>query len=142
MGTSTTTATNQLKLILQAVAWANIADNAGASPNTQIFAALHTSDPGVGGNQNTNEISYTSYARVAVARTSGGWAVSGNVANPVATITFPMGTGGSGTATFMSLGMLVSGAGIILWSGPVSPNIVCGNGVTPSISTATSLTIT
>lgn len=142
MGTSTTTATNLLKIIFQAVNWANICDNAASSPNTSLFLALHTADPGAGGSQNTSEIAYTSYARVAVARTSGGWTVTSNAVTPVAAITFPAGTGGSGTATFFSIGMLTSGAGIILFSGPISPTIVCGSGVTPSLSTASSVTQT
>jgi hypothetical protein len=28
-----------------------------------------------------------------------------------------------------------------LWSGSVTPNIVCGSGVTPSLSTATTITL-
>ena len=60
-----------LKLIFNATAIANIADNAASSPLTNLYASLHTADPGEAGDQTTNETSYTSYARVAVARTSG-----------------------------------------------------------------------
>lgn len=140
MGKSNTTSNNFLKLVLNATAWANIADNAASSPNTNLYVALHTADPGASGNQTTNEVAYTGYARVAVARTTGGWtAASAESSSPVASITFPAGTGGSGTATYFSVGMLVSGAGIILWSGPISPNIVLGNGITPSLTTSTSI---
>jgi hypothetical protein len=42
---------NLLKLIFNAVAIANIADNAAASPLTNLFWALHTADPGDAGTQ-------------------------------------------------------------------------------------------
>lgn len=129
-----------LKLIFNATAIANIADNAASSPLANLFVALHTADPGEAGDQTTNEIAYTSYARVTVARTSGGWTVTTNSVSPVAAITFPAGTGGSGTATHASIGVVVSGASKILYSGTVTPNIVCGSGVTPSLTTASTIT--
>lgn len=143
MGTSTATANNQLKLILNATAWANMADNAASSPLTSLYAALHTADPGAGGTQATSEVTYTSYARVAIARTTGGFTASSAASSsPVATIAFPAGTGGSGTATYWSLGVAASSTTAILWSGTVTPNIVTGNGVTPQLTTASTITIT
>lgn len=130
-----------LKLIFQAIAIANIADNAGVSPLTNLYVSLHTADPGEAGDQSTNEIAYTSYARVAVARTSGGWSISGNVISPVSTISFPAGTGGSGTATHVGIGTAASGAGKLLLKGALSPNIVCGSGVTPQLTTASTVTL-
>lgn len=130
-----------LKLTFNATAIANLADNASSSPRTLIQVALHTADPGEAGTQTTNEISYTSYARVAVARTSGGWTVTANSVSPVATITFPASTGGTGgTVTHFSVGTDTSGAGKILYSGTVTPNIVVSSGVTPSLTTATAIT--
>lgn len=129
-----------LKLIFNATAIANIADNAGTSPLTNLYVSLHTADPGEAGDQTTNEIAYTSYARVAVARTSGGWTVSANSVSPAATISFPAGTGGSGTATHFGVGTASSGTGKLLYSGTVTPNIVCGSGVTPELTTATAIT--
>lgn len=129
-----------LKLLFNATAIANIADNAAASPLTNLYVSLHTADPGDAGNQATNEIAYTSYARVAVARTSGGWTVTGNSVSPAATISFPSGTGGTGTATHWGVGTASSGAGILLYSGTITPNLVCGNGVTPQLTTASTIT--
>jgi hypothetical protein len=129
-----------LKLIFNATAIANVADNAASSPLTNLYVSLHTADPGEAGSQTTNEITYTSYARVAVARTTGGWTVTTNSVSPVATITFPAGTGGSGTATHFGVGSLSSGAGVLYYSGTVTPNIVCGNGVTPQLTTASTIT--
>jgi hypothetical protein len=130
-----------LKLIFNATAIANIADNAATSPLTALFVALHTADPTASGTQSSNEAAYTSYARVSVARTTSGWtASSAQSTSPVAAITFPAGTGGSGTATHFSIGVASSGATKILYSGTVTPNIVMGSGVTPSLTTATTVT--
>lgn len=142
MAKSAVHANSILLLIFNATLFANVAINATSSPITSIFASLHTADPGTAGDQTTSEITYTSYARVGVLRTSGGWTVAANVASPVAAITFPAGTGGSGTATHFGLGTLTSGAGVRLYSGTVTPNIVTGNGVTPSLSTASTITET
>jgi len=141
MGKSTATSNSVLNLIFSATAWANIADNAASSPATNLYVALHTADPGAAGTQSTNEVTYTSYARVAVARSGSGWTTSTTASvSPQAAIPFPAGTGGSGTATYASIGMLSSGAGIILYSGPISPNIVTGSGVTPQLSSASTIT--
>lgn len=129
-----------LKLILNATAIANIADNAATSPLTNLYVALHTADPGEAGDQTTNECAYTSYARVAVARTTGGWTVTGNSVSPVATISFPQATGGSETATHASVGTASSGTGKILYSGTVTPNIVISSGVTPELTAASTIT--
>jgi hypothetical protein len=56
-----------------------------------------------------------------------------------AAVSFPAGTGGSGTASYFGIGTAASGAGALLYSGTVTPNIVCGNGVTPQLTTAAGL---
>lgn len=129
-----------LKLLFNATAIANIADNAGTSPLTNLYISLHTADPTASGTQTSSEISYTSYARVAVARTSGGFTVTTNSVSPAANISFPAGTGGSGTATYWMIGTAVSGTGKQLYSGAISPSIVCGSGVTPILTTSSSVT--
>lgn len=129
-----------LKLLFNATAIANVADNAATSPLTNLYVSLHTADPGETGTQTTSEITYTSYARTAVARTSGGWTVTANSVSPVANIDFVAGTGGSGTATYFVVGSLVSTAGKLFYSGTVTPNIVTGNGITPRLTTATAIT--
>lgn len=132
-----------LNLVLTAVNWSSIADNTATAPLTSLWIALHTADPGPTGNQSTNEIGYTGYSRVSVNRTTGGWTTSSaNSSNPQANIVFPSGTGGSGTATFASIGTASSGAGNIIWSGPISPSIVTGNGVTPTLTTSSSVVLT
>ena len=140
MAKTTVWAGDLLKLYFNATTIANIAVNATSSPITNVHVSLHTADPAAAGDQTTNEIGYTSYARVAVLRTSGGWTITSASCSPVATITFPAGIGGSGTATHFGLGTLLSGAGVRQYNGTVTPNIVCGNGITPSLTTASTIT--
>lgn len=129
-----------LKLIFNATAIANIADNAATSPLTNLFVALHTADPGEAGDQTTSEATYTGYARVSVARTSGGWTVTTNSVSPVAAITFGACTAGTNTITHASIGVATSGASKILVYGAVTPNISVSTGVTPSLTTSTAFT--
>lgn len=129
-----------LKLIFNATAIANIADNAGTSPLTNLYVSLHTADPGEAGNQTTNEATYTSYARVAVARSGAGWTVTGNSVSPAATITFPTATGGTETITHAAVGTDASGTGKLLYSGSISPTIDVVTDVVPSLTTSTVIT--
>lgn len=129
-----------LLLLFNATTFANVAVNATASPITDIQVSLHTADPNEAGDQTTSESAYTSYARVAVARSGAGWTVTGNSVSPAAAITFPAGSGGSGTVTHFGVGTASSGAGVLLYKGAVTPNIVTGAGVTPQLTTATTIT--
>lgn len=142
MSISNTTEDAILNLVFRAVAWGNYADNAATAPETNIVCALATADPADAGTLATSETTYTSYARVNVARTTGGWsASSGGSVSPAANIDFPTGTGGSGTVTHFGTGKSGGGAAAILWSGTVTPNIVTGNGVLPRLTTATTCTL-
>lgn len=136
-----TTENDLLKLYWNATAIANLADNAASSPLTSLYVSLHTSDPGETGNQTTNETSYGSYARVAVARTSGGWTVTANSVSPVANIDFPQCTSGSATITHFAVGTATSGTGKIIGSGTVTPNIAVSAGVTPRLTTSTTIVL-
>lgn len=128
-----------LKLIFQAVAIAGLADNAASSPVTNLSVALHTADPGEAGDQTTNEVSYTGYARVNVIRDATGWTVTGNSVSPAADIVYPPSTGGTGgVVTHLSVGTGVSNKA--LYSGTVTPNITVASGVTPKLTTATVIT--
>lgn len=102
---------------------------------TNLYLSLHTADPGVGGTQNTSEISYTGYARLPLVRnTTGEWTVSGKtVSNAIARLFGQMTAGAGGVVTHAAVGELVSGAGVLLASGPVTPNITVANGVQPNI---------
>ncbi len=148
MTISNTTEDAILNLIFRAVTWAGYASATGTETNVGI--ALHTADPADTGTASTSEITtgaYAGYTRVNVGRTTGGWsASSGGSISPAANIDFPAGTGGTGaTANFFSTssssGSPPTGAAAILWSGAISPTIACGNGVTPRLTTASTITL-
>ena len=128
-----------LKLIFNATTMTGMARN-DTSPVTDLYVSLHTASPGTSGNQTTNEIAYGGYARQPVVRTSSGWTVTANSVSPAAQIDFPIGISGSGTATYFAVGTDITGTGKVLYFGTVTPNIVCGTGVTPSLTTATAIT--
>lgn len=130
-----------LKLIFNATAIANMADNAASSPLTNLYVSMHTADPGDSGNQTTSEAAYTGYARVAVARTTGGWTVTGNSVSPVANIDFGECTAScTGTLTYWMVGTASTGTGKILYKGAISPAIALSTGVIPRIKTTSTVT--
>ena len=134
-----------LKILFNATALANVMDNAASSPLTNLYISLHTADPTDAGSQTSSEATYTSYARVAVARTTGGWTASTvGSTSPVANIDFPAATGPTlptvVTITHFSIGVASSGATKILYSGTVTPNINVSNGVQPRLTTASTIT--
>jgi hypothetical protein len=140
-GKATTFDNDLLKLILNATPIANIADNAATSPLTNLYLSLHTVDPGAGGSQTTNEATYTSYARVAVARTSGGFAVSSNSCVLASPANFPTPTGGAGEVEqYFAIGTASSGTGKILYRGPITPSITIAVGTPPQLTTGTTIT--
>lgn len=113
--------------------------NATAFPSygSILYVSLHTGDPGEAGTQLTNEADYTGYARVAVARDSGGWTVSGSQASNTAEITFPECTAGSNTITHVGIGTNSSGAGTLLYSAALTASINVSNLITPRFPAAT-----
>lgn len=129
-----------LKLIFNATAIANIADNASSSPLTNLYLSLHTADPGEAGDQTTSEATYTSYARIAVARSSSGWTVSTNTAVNFALNQFPQCSGGSNTITHVAIGTAASGTGKILYSGALNSSLSVSTGIQPQFA-ATALTV-
>lgn len=122
---------------------ANVGDATGLRGSTtagSLYVSLHTADPGEAGSQTTSECAYTSYARVAVARSGAGWTVTNNSVSPAANIDFPACTGGTETVTHFGVGTASSGAGVLLYKGAVSPSISVSSGVTPRLTTATAVT--
>jgi hypothetical protein len=122
---------------------ANIGDATGlrgSSTAGSLYVSLHTADPGEAGDQTTNETSYTSYARVPIARSGAGFTVVANSVSPAATISFPACTGGTATITHFGVGTAPSGAGELLYSGTVTPNIAVSSTVTPQLTTASAIT--
>ena len=137
MSASNAFETALLQHIFTNTAIANVGDATGLPASAtagSLYVSLHTADPGEAGAQNTSEAGYTSYARVAVARTSGGWTVSGASAVNTAVINFPAATGGTATVTHFGVGTSTSGAGMLLFSGPLTASLAVSSGITPSFA--------
>jgi len=127
-----------LELIFNAVDIANIADDTVTAPATTLEVSLHFAEPGETGNMSTNEATYTGYSRVTVARTAGGWNVTSGVASPANDIVFPVAT--AGTETLVAIGI---GSGVgndLMYSGSLTPSISVNPGVTPRVTTASTIT--
>lgn len=144
VGKTDTHENSLLLLLFNNTNYANIGDAAGLIGSTtpgSFYVSLHTADPTEEGSQVTNEIAYTSYARVAVARSGAGFTVTAGAVAFAADVVFPAGTGGTGTATHWGLGVTSgTGAGVLLYGGAISPSIVCGNGITPRLTAGTCVT--
>src|SRR5215475_1303957 len=141
---------SMLNLVFAAKSVSQIADNSGGlSTNslTNMWAALHTAQPSSDA-QTSNEAAYVSYARVSVARSTAAWTLTasssswaGAKLNPLSVIAFPQATGGSETETFFSVGYSSAGTGQIIWSGSLSPTIAVSNGVTPRLTTGSTIVL-
>ena len=107
------------------------------SGNANFYIAMHTADPGDAGGQTTSEATYTGYARVAVDRDAGGWALAANGASNATAVTFPECTGGSETLTHFSIGLAASGAGQIIYSGALADTLAISNLITPRFPVGT-----
>lgn len=126
--------TNIAELIFNNTALANIGDGSGLQPSGtagNFYVALYTVAPSDAGGG--TECTYTSYARVAVARTSGGWTVSGNNTSNTAAIEFPECTGGSETAVAFAILTAASDGDMLFW-GDLDSNLAISNGITPSFA--------
>lgn len=134
MSKSNTWENELLLLVFNNTAAALIGDASGLQPSAtagSLYVSLHTGDPGEAGNQQTNECAYTSYARVAVARSGAGWTVSGNAVTNAALVQFPQCTGGSETATHFAIGTASSGTGKVLYKGALSASLAISSGIQP-----------
>lgn len=126
-----------LALILNNVDAALIGDATGlrgSSTAGSLYISLHTADPGESGNQSSSEATFTSYARVAVARSGALWTVTTGTATNAAAVTFPACTGGTNTITHFAVGTASSGTGKILYSGALSASLAVSNGITPAFA--------
>ncbi len=124
-------------LIFNNAALTGIGDSGGLLPSAAagaLYISAHTADPGVGGTQSTSEANYTGYARVAVARTSAGWTVSGANIKNAADILLPEATGGTSNVTFFGIGTAASGAGKLLYKIPATQAYAVTTGVALKIA--------
>lgn len=133
-----------LDLLFLNTDWANIGDAAGLQNSAtagSFYISLHTSDPGEAGNQSTNEIAYTGYARVAVARSGAGWTLVSQTISNTALVQFAQCTGGSGTATHFGIGTDSTGNGNLILKGALTSSLSISNGIQPQFA-AGALTVT
>lgn len=106
----------------------------GSSAAGSLYISLHTADPGESGVQTTSEVSYTGYARVAVARSGAAWTRTDNSITPASPTPFPErpDSGAAVVATHFGVGVAASGGGLLLYSGTLTPNISISELVTPN----------
>ena len=123
---------------------ANVGDVAGLQNSASagsLYVSLHTDDPGDAGTATTNECTYPSYARVAVARSGSGWTILLRNATNFADVVFPTRAGvGTETAKNWAIVKESSGASIILFKGLLTDELIITNNIAPRI-TAGSLDI-
>lgn len=104
---------------------------------TTLYVSLHSAAVGAGGDQTTNEIAYTGYARAPIARNGSGEfsaAASGTTDNDNV-ITFGNPTAGSFpiTVTHISIGENASGAGTALLTTALASPLVINLNVQPNV---------
>ncbi len=129
--------TDVLKLIFTNTTLANIGDGTGlvgSTANGSFYISLHTSDPGETGSQTTNEVAYTAYARVAVARTPAGFTVSANVVSNASQVTFPTCAGSTATATHFGIGTASTSTGNLIFKGALTSSLAISNNITPAFA--------
>ena len=106
----------------------------------QLYISLHTEDPGAAGTQETSEVDYEGYTRIAIPRTADGFTIDGTVMNPTEAWEFgEMTAGDPQTATYMAIGTDETGPGKILFRAAMQPTIALAEGVTPRLRTSSTL---
>jgi hypothetical protein len=144
MSKSNTFENDLLLLLFNNTAIADIGDAAGLRASGaagSLYWSLHTADPGEAGSAVTSEAAYTGYARVAAARSSAAFTVTANSVSPVANVDFGECTASAGgPITHFGIVNTASGAGKLLYSGTMTPNITMAVGVIPRIKTSSTIT--
>lgn len=133
-----------LELIFLNLDFTNIGNAGGLRGSTSagsFYISLHTADPGESGNQNTNEASYTGYARVAVARSGSGFTLTTSTISNTALVQFAQCTGGSNTLTHFGIGTDLTGSGNLIFKGALTSSLSVSNGIQPQFA-AGALTVT
>lgn len=124
MSMITAQATDLAELLFNNTTWAGIGDATGivgSGGAGSFYVGLWVGDPtatGAGG----AEASYTGYARVAVARTSGGFTVATTNVSNAAAVTFGECTAGSDTVTHFAL-MSAATAGVMVIRGALDSSL-------------------
>jgi hypothetical protein len=132
-----------LLLLFNNTNFANVGDATGLRGSTvagSFYLSLHTADPGETGTTTTSEAAYTGYARVGVARSGAGFVVTANSVSPAANVDFGECTASPGGAlTHFGIATSASGAGTLMYSGTLSPNVTMATGVIPRIKNTSTI---
>lgn len=127
-----------LDLIFTNVAAPNVGDAGGLQPSIaagNFYISLHTATLADNHTvQTQSEAAYTSYARVSVARSTGGWTITSGTVDNDSAITYPAATGGSETETDFGIGSAASGAGNLQIFGALTSSLAVSNGITPEFA--------
>jgi len=140
MSASDVTEAGLLKLLFNNVGFALVGDATGLVGSTGVgsfYISLHTADPTDAGTTTSSEATYTGYARVAVARTIGGFTISGTTptqAANAAAVNFAACTAGTNTVTYFGVCTSSSGAGTLMFSGILTSSLAVSTGITPSFA--------
>lgn len=144
MSKSDTFENDLVKLIFQNTDIVNVGDAGGIRGSAtagSLYWSLHTADPGEAGTAITSETAYTGYARIAAARSAVGFTVTGNSVSPPANVDFAECTASAGgPITHFGIVNTSSGAGKLLYSGTMTPNITMAVGVIPRIKSTSTIT--
>jgi hypothetical protein len=120
---------------------ANVGDATGLRGSVapgSLYVAMHTSDPGEAGSAITGETAYGGYVRRALERSTVGFTRTGSRVRPTNNVDFPMCSSNPGSPlTFFSIVTTASGAGMILYSGALTPNINVAIGIVPRLKSTT-----
>lgn len=125
-----------LQHVFQNMAVSGMGDSGGLLPSAtagSFYIALYTVDPS--DSSAGTETVYTNYARVAVARSSAGWTVTGGAAYNTAAITFAQcgATGATLTAFAICKGDVEGTDDQIYW-GELTSDLVVSSGITPEFA--------
>lgn len=143
MSKSDTWESDLLKLVFNNTTASLIGDATGlvgSSVAGAVYLSLHTSNPGEGADQTTNEVqvtNYVGYTRIPVVRSSFGWTISGinpTTAANTAQVNFPQCTGGASIITYIGVGTDLAGTGKLLYSGVLVSPLSISNNITPSFA--------
>lgn len=140
---------DELKLVFNNTPISLIGDATGLVGSTAVgslFISLHSADPTDAGTQTSSEVNYTGYTRVTTARTTAAWTITTDgagltKASPTVNIQFPACTGGSSTPTHFGIGTGSTGTGKLLYVGTITPVVTVTNGITPQLTTDTSIIV-
>lgn len=100
--------------------------------NANRWVALHTADPGEAGTAVSSEAAYTNYARVQVPVAD--WTDGGSIFSNTNLLQFPQCGVTGATITHCSIVTTASGAGQILYSGPLNDPLTVANLIQPQFA--------